>query len=140
MKTGSAVDKWKETKTVTSRDRDWIRQLQELFGGLGEVTIKPNPKKSLVFRMHLTKSMCSTLIEDLDLSVRACHCLKRAGYNTLGELAQALEEGVDLYKLRNCGKTTVQEIQAHLLLFQYNSLRPERREDYLLEVVALNCI
>ena len=112
--------------------------MQTIMSSLEGVELKEKRGGVFRFTLHLTAGMRGTLMEDLDLSVRACHCLKRAGYNTLGELADAIEQGVDLSRLRNCGKSTVREIKEKLFIFQYNSLKQEWREGYLLEVVALN--
>ena len=47
-------------------------------------------------------------IEELDLSVRSYHCLKRANINTVGELAQKTEE--DMMKVRNLGRKSLKEV------------------------------
>ena len=44
-------------------------------------------------------------IEELDLSVRAYNCLKRAGINTVAELVQRNQE--DMMKVRNLGRMTL---------------------------------
>ncbi|WP_425445957.1 DNA-directed RNA polymerase subunit alpha [Dethiothermospora halolimnae] len=51
-------------------------------------------------------------IEELDLSVRSYNCLKRAGINTVDELAQKSEE--DMMKVRNLGKKSLQEVEKKL--------------------------
>jgi len=51
-------------------------------------------------------------IEELDLSVRAFNCLKRAGINTVGELIQKDQE--DMMKVRNLGKKTLEEVEQKL--------------------------
>lgn len=51
-------------------------------------------------------------IEELDLSVRSYNCLKRAGINTVDELAQKSEE--DMMKVRNLGKKSLEEVQKKL--------------------------
>lgn len=52
-------------------------------------------------------------IEELDLSVRSYNCLKRAGINTVQELAQKSEE--DMMKVRNLGKKSLEEVQVKLV-------------------------
>ena len=47
-------------------------------------------------------------IEELDLSVRAFNCLKRAGINTVGELVEKSVE--DMMKVRNLGKKSLEEV------------------------------
>ena len=47
-------------------------------------------------------------IEELDLSMRSLNCLKRAGINTLGELAQKTEE--EMMRVRNLGRKSLKEI------------------------------
>ena len=51
-------------------------------------------------------------IEELDLSVRAYNCLKRAGINTVAELVQRNEE--DMMKVRNLGKKSLEEVEQKL--------------------------
>ena len=51
-------------------------------------------------------------IEELDLSVRAFNCLKRAGINTVAELVQRNQE--DMMKVRNLGKKSLEEVEQKL--------------------------
>ncbi|MGL4818399.1 MAG: DNA-directed RNA polymerase subunit alpha [Bacilli bacterium] len=51
-------------------------------------------------------------IEELDLSVRAYNCLKRAGINTVQELANKTEE--DMMKVRNLGRKSLEEVKHKL--------------------------
>ena len=47
-------------------------------------------------------------IEELDLSVRAYNCLKRAGINTVEDLINTSED--DMMKVRNLGKKSLEEV------------------------------
>ncbi len=47
-------------------------------------------------------------IEDLDFSVRAFNCLKRANVNTLGDLVEKSE--LEMMKIRNLGKKSLKEV------------------------------
>ena len=60
-------------------------------------------------------------IEELDLSVRAYNCLKRAGINTVAELVQRNQE--DMMKVRNLGKKSLEDGEQKLLALGL-SLRP----------------
>lgn len=51
-------------------------------------------------------------IEELDFSVRSYNCLKRAGINTVQELAQKSLE--DMMKVRNLGKKSLEEVEKKL--------------------------
>ncbi|MBE5108956.1 DNA-directed RNA polymerase subunit alpha [Bacillus thuringiensis] len=51
-------------------------------------------------------------IEELDLSVRSYNCLKRAGINTVQELANKTEE--DMMKVRNLGRKSLEEVKHKL--------------------------
>lgn len=51
-------------------------------------------------------------IEELDLSVRSYNCLKRAGINTVQELANKSEE--DMMKVRNLGRKSLEEVRHKL--------------------------
>ncbi|MGI6237019.1 MAG: DNA-directed RNA polymerase subunit alpha [Candidatus Excrementavichristensenella sp.] len=52
-------------------------------------------------------------IEELDFSVRAFNCLKRAGINTVGELVQRNQE--EMMKVRNLGKKSLEEVEQKLV-------------------------
>ena len=54
-----------------------------------------------------TKAL-ETSIEDLDFSVRAYNCLKRAGIHTLQDLVNRSES--DMMKIRNLGKKSLKEV------------------------------
>ena len=60
-------------------------------------------------------------IEELDLSVRAYNCLKRAGINTVAELVQRNQE--DMMKVRNLGRKSLEEVEQKLEVLNL-SLRP----------------
>jgi len=51
-------------------------------------------------------------IEELDLSVRAYNCLKRAGINSIAELVQRNQE--DMMKVRNLGRKSLEEVEQKL--------------------------
>lgn len=52
-------------------------------------------------------------IEELDLSVRSYNCLKRAGIQTVQELAAKSED--DMIKVRNLGKKSLKEVKEKLV-------------------------
>ena len=80
-----------------------------LFVGLTEqvttiaFTDQEDDKKEKVLEMT---------IEELDLSVRAYNCLKRAGINTISELVQRNQE--DMMKVRNLGRKSLEEVEQKL--------------------------
>ena len=51
-------------------------------------------------------------IEELELSVRAYNCLKRAGINSVAELVQRNQE--DMMKVRNLGRKSLEEVEQKL--------------------------
>ncbi len=61
------------------------------------------------------EKMQEMTIEELDLSVRAYNCLKRANINTVAELVQKSED--DMMKVRNMGKKSLEEVQQKLATY-----------------------
>lgn len=59
-----------------------------------------------------TKKILETTIEELDFSVRSFNCLKRAGINTVKDLASLTQD--DLMKVRNLGKKSLDEVSAKI--------------------------
>ncbi len=119
-------------------NKSQCQTVMEIMNGIKGVELKRKPGGKFHFPMYMTQSMKDRSIEDMDLSARAYHCLKRAGYNTIGELTQAVSDGMPLKSIRNCGITSVMEIMSSLFLFQYNMLPAEQRYEYLVDVVKAN--
>ena len=76
-----------------------ITNLSEIADVTGIMNAKQEDSK--------TKKL-ETSIDDLDFSVRAYNCLKRAGVNTLGDLTAKSE--VEMMKIRNLGKKSLKEV------------------------------
>ena len=109
-----------------------------IMNQLDGVQLREKHGSSFKFRMHMTESMSDTSIEALDLSVRSYNSLKRAGFNNIGDVVEAISGGTELKSIRNCGAKSVREIMEHLFLFQYNSLPADKQDGYLMEVVRMN--
>lgn len=62
-------------------------------------------------------------IEELDLSVRAFNCLKRAGVNSVGDLVNKSPE--EMMKVRNLGKKSLEEVIAKLQSLGFDLSREE---------------
>ena len=62
----------------------------------------------------LTGKVAELTIDELDLSVRAFNCLKRAGINTVAELV--IRDQEDMMKVRNLGKKSLEEVEQKLAL------------------------
>lgn len=77
-------------------------------------------------------------IDSLELSVRAYNCLKRAGYNTVNEVISAIEHREDLMKVRNMGRKSADEVMFKLFIYNYENLKPEKRNAYIKRVMELN--
>ncbi len=90
------------------------------------------------FNFYLNSRAEEAPIEALDLGVRAYNSLKRAGFSTIGDLAEAIASGVEIGRIRNCGAKSCREIMEKLFLYQYSALPQERREGYVREVIMLN--
>ena len=61
----------------------------------------------------LKEKVLAMTIEELNFSVRTFNCLKRAGLDTVGDLAQLTED--ELYHVRNLGKKSSEEVLRALL-------------------------
>jgi DNA-directed RNA polymerase alpha subunit len=90
------------------------------------------------FKVYLNSRMSETPIEALDLSPRAYNSLKRAGYATIGNLAEAIASGSEIRRIRNCGSKSCREIMEKLFLYQYSLIPQEKKANYILDVVQMN--
>lgn len=103
-------------------------------------------KKTFHYPVFFTKEQISQEIEVLDLSVRAYHCLKRAGYSTLGSLVNGIytKDGEtskrQLKKIRNLGQNSADEIMIKLMNYQFMVLPDYKKKDYMNKILDLNFV
>ena len=103
-------------------------------------------KKTFHYPVFFTKEQMSQEIEVLDLSVRAYHCLKRAGYSTLGSLVNGIytKDGEtskrQLKKIRNLGQNSADEIMIKLMNYQFVVLPDYNKKDYMNKILDLNFV
>ncbi len=77
------------------------------FGGEGEVEVAPESE--------IPSRIYDTPIEELELSVRAYNCLKRAGITKVGEILERLKKGTDeILAIRNFGQKSLDELLERL--------------------------
>jgi len=78
----------------------------------GEVAVEVEPE---VEESRIPERIAEIEIEDLDLSVRAFNCLKRAGITRVGEILEKLDRGEDeLLAIRNFGQKSLDELKEKL--------------------------
>ena len=85
----------------------------------------------------IDKTYLDASIDDLDLSVRAYNCLKRASINTVGDLMDLSDE--DLSEIRNLGRKAREEVKLKLAdyLYRVKGLKPVSHREELNELIGL---
>ena len=78
----------------------------------GDVAVEVEPEAE---ESRIPERVAETDIEDLDLSVRAFNCLKRAGITKVGEILEKLErDPEELLAIRNFGQKSLDELEEKL--------------------------
>ena len=101
-------------------------------------------KKLFHFQVNFTNEQLRQDIEVLDLSVRSYNCLKRAGFNTLGNLVNEIytKDGEtskhQLLRIRNLGKNSADEILIKLMNYKFMILSESRRKAYMDKILEIN--
>lgn len=99
---------------------------------------KKAKSSTLRFPIYLSDGIVKASIEELELSQRAYHCLKRRGFETIGSLVEHINGENDLLQIRNMGKLSAREVMKKLMEYQYSILSPERQKKFVERVVELN--
>jgi len=83
-----------------------------LIAEFGDVTVEVEQE---VEESRIPERIAETSIEDLDLSVRAFNCLKRAGIAKVGEILEKLDrDEEELLAIRNFGQKSLDELKENL--------------------------
>ena len=124
----------KEVKVMMT---EILKEMSKYLGGSMEKLIKQRGDR-FRYPVYMSDAFMNTNLEDMELSVRAYHCLKRAGYKTIGDLVSKIEGKADLLKIRNMGKLSANEVMVSLCCYQFSLLNEENKEKFIMRIVELN--
>jgi DNA-directed RNA polymerase subunit alpha len=84
-----------------------VQHFSLIAGGATEVEVQEEPQEE----GGIPSSIYEMPIEDLELTVRAYNCLKRAGITQVGEILEKLKKGQDeILAIRNFGQKSLDEL------------------------------
>ena len=112
--------------------------MKEIFNSIEGVDLHEKKRGRFYYTLHLTPKMEEADIEALDLGVRAYNGLKRAGYNTVGQLVAGITSGEDIRRIRNCGVKSYSEIMERLFLYNLVNIQEGKREQFILDTIEKN--
>lgn len=88
-------------------------------------------------RIPYSEAICDLPVTELGLNVRPFNALKRGGVNTIGDLVDTIANG-KLFQIRCLGQKCAKEIKFTLAEYGYNSLSPERKKSFILDMLREN--
>ena len=121
--------------------------LREMNRYLNDTTIEEiliRNRKMFHFKVMFSSEQMAQDIDVLDLRPRAYNCLKRYGYNTVGDVINGVETREEesskrqLLKIRNLGRNTAEEILMKIFYYQFLVLSDEKKCDYMQKIVTAN--
>lgn len=121
--------------------------LREMNRYLNDTTIEEiliRNRKMFHFKVMFTSEQMAQDIDVLDLRPRAYNCLKRYGYNTVGDVVNGGETREEesskrqLLRIRNLGRNTAEEILMKIFYYQFLVLPDEKKCDYMQKIVTAN--
>lgn len=86
-------------------------------------------KPPFQIEIPIYSKISSASVDELELSVRAQNCLKRAGIMSVARLINIAATD-ELLKLRNLGRKSYTEIKSKLLVFAYSSLSEHEKKEF----------
>lgn len=96
-------------EALTDSARTLVRLFNLVAGFAGEGEVEAVPESEIPSRVY------DTPIEELELSVRAYNCLKRAGITKVGEILERLKKGTEeILAIRNFGQKSLDELMERL--------------------------
>lgn len=96
-------------EALTESARLLVKLLNMVAGFAGEAEVEVAPESEIPSRIY------ETPIEELELSVRAYNCLKRASITKVGEILERLKKGKEeLLTIRNFGQKSLDELMERL--------------------------
>lgn len=146
-RSNSLIDRYKVLQADVSKREETImsekckaiyQEIMRLVPTANLFEIKERRKGKIRFPIYINKSLMETNLNALDLSMRSSNCLHRAGFETIGELVEAIESSEDLKRIRNCGAKSIDEIMEQLFCYQYGLIPVDGKVKYIKRVLELN--
>ena len=88
--------------------------------------------------VYMGEQLLNADIESLNLSVRSYNCLRKAGWNTVGDVLNSIDCWDDLEKIKNLGKNSRIEIRDRIIFYQKTLLTEAEYAAYASRVRELN--
>ena len=108
--------------------QDQSRTITQITEALSGNALKERKGGRFYFNFYLTTRAAETPIESLDLGVRAYNSLKRAGYSTIGELAEAIATGTEI-SIGDLANEIISQINPNAkIICDEDRLRPDKSE------------
>lgn len=96
-------------EALTESAKSLVKLFNLVAGFAGEGEVEAAPESEIPSRVY------DTPIEELELSVRAYNCLKRAGITKVGEILERLKKGTEeILAIRNFGQKSLDELMERL--------------------------
>lgn len=120
---------------------DYESAIRTLYNSANEngfiATLHAVFKGAFAVKIPFSGKACAASVDELELSVRAQNCLKRAGIMTVEKLIDTAGSD-ELLKLRNLGKKSYNEIKTKLLAFGYSALSESGKMNFWRDVLKRN--
>lgn len=116
------------TELMNSVDRNGL--VTTLYGVFG---------KSVKVSIPFSQKACDMSIDDIDFSPRANNSLKRAGFFTINQVIDLIDDD-GLLSIRNLGKKTQNEIKTRIMVFGYERLNEKEKKRFFYDVIERNVI
>lgn len=124
-------------KEIFALDASKLKIIADELGVLAVlINFCPDVKISLPIKQSVMNMSLDEL--ELDLSVRAYNCLKRAKINNVGDIVNIIMSKGDFYYLRNVGKISNIDIIKTVLCLAYNRLNDAEKEEFWQNVINDN--
>ena len=133
-----------EVSAMNEKIKNILNEMDPYMPAGSMVEFLYSHKKFIRFNVYLSKKELDENLSVLDLSQRSINCLRRAGFNTLRDLLNAISVTGDerskekLLRLRNLGRKSAEEILLTIMCYQFQILSDRERKEYLQDIVRLN--
>lgn len=113
-------------------------EIKALVPDANLVEIKKRRGGKFLFPIYINSDLFLTDVEALDLSTRSNNCLRRVGFQNVGEVVDTINGRDDLKRIRNCGEKCVDEIMEKLFCYQYEQIPKDKKVKFINRVIELN--
>lgn len=132
------VISWRNSEILHTKREDEIIFEMDNFGDRRHKEFMNDRDERFLFPVYLNSGIRGIDLESAEMTIHTTNCLKRAGFQRMGDILEHAKSRRDLLKIRNFSSKSAHELLVALFCYQFRLLDLQEQKEYVSRILELN--